>query len=115
MKFIKVFLFLFIILNSISCQVKNPDNFTLTGAGYGGMYSDFNDLNNEKQAFQKVANKWGIKLESVGCVISNKIMWQMTKSNFEAERNIKRKFGSNWLENFKKEVHEEHRKITRKR
>ncbi|MHA6696162.1 FEKKY domain-containing protein [Chryseobacterium sp. A301] len=92
-------------------EVDNPNNYTLTGAGWSGMYSDFNDLSQEREALSIVAGKWNIKLESIGCSITKENQWKLIKNNFEAEKNLKKKFGYNWLEEFKKEVHAEHSRM----
>lgn len=103
-----------ILFTTKSCQVKNPNNFTLIGAGYSGMYGDFSDLYKEKEALQIVAKKWDIKLESVGCSISNKVIADMKENNREARRNLKKKYGSDWLDKFKNEVHLEHKQLLAK-
>lgn len=99
-----------ITLANISCaSKKNLDNFTIISYGISAISVDGLDYKNG-EVFNIVANRWGIRFESKGCVINNSLKRKIEKNNKEAIANIEMKFGKDWKDRFNAEVEKETKK-----
>lgn len=107
MKTLRSLLIIFVSIFLIGCsqKIKDPNNFTIISYGYSPININGINFNGTHSAeFYMVADKWGIKFESKGCVVSNSIIKSINENNREALANIRRKFGHNWKEKFNNDV-----------
>ena len=76
------------------------------------MYRGFEVPYEKQWAVRKVADKWGIKIKSMGCVLNEDSLKIQNSNNTEAEANIRNKYGSDWLEKFMADVNKEYNTTT---